>query len=329
LSLPRFAYLRPATLSEAFSLGGDDTAFVAGGTDLFVRMKDRLCAPQRVIELKNIAELSGLTPLPNGGLRIGAATTLSELADIASTNPAWRGLREAIELTSSPLLRNCGTVGGNLCLQTRCTYYNQPPIFRKRWPPCFKVGGDRCHVVKGSDRCHAVYSGDLAGPLMVLQATVTIASSRGSRQRDVADIFTGSGLRPTLLAADEIMTEILLPPLPPSFGFTYQKLRLRDTIDFPLLGISLFLEFDPARGARRCRDARLVLSAAGPAPLVVPDAGPLLRGQVITEKHAEPLGLLAKKIAMPVANTASSPGYRREMIPVLLRHALRSIDKES
>lgn len=324
MSLPRFEYLTPATLSEALSQAGEDSLFVAGGTDLFVRMKERICRPKRVIGLENIAELQVVESLPDGTFRIGAATTLTDLAESISVNHELRGLCEAIHLTSSPLLRNAGTIGGNLCQESRCYYYNQPPIFRKRWPLCLKLGGDLCHVVKGSKTCHAVYSGDLAGPLMVMKATVAIASPRGARKVAMEDFFTGSGLRSTMLEHDEILTAIEIPAPPRSYGFSYQKLRLRDTIDYPILGISLFMEFDSTSDGRRCRESRLALSAAVPSPLMIHEVGTMLSGQVLTEKHAEEVGLLVKKMAKPVANTASSPRYRREMIPVLTRRALQS-----
>ena len=323
MTLPRFEYLNPSTLADALSMAGGESVFVAGGTDLFVRMKERITAPKRVIGLGNIAGLRSAEHLPDGGLRIGAAITLTDLAETLADRPQWRGLKNAIELTSSPLLRNAGTVGGNLCQEGRCYYYNQPPIFRKRWPLCFKLGGDRCHVIKGSDVCHAVYSGDLAGPLMAMKATVTIAGPGGTKKIEVGDFFTGSGLRPVRLAADEILTEIGIPKPPLSCGFSYQKLRLRDTIDYPLLGISLFLEFDPEAKVRRCLEARLVLNAAGPVPLVVPEVGQLLSGQVLTEKQAAEVGQVVRKMAHPVANTASTPRYRREMVEVLTRRAFQ------
>ncbi len=325
MSLPRFAYLAPATLSEALALAGADDMFVAAGTDLFVRMKERICTPGRVIGLDKIAELQGVDYSAEGGLRIGAATTLADLAEATSKIPSFQGFCDAIHLTSSPLLRNAGTIGGNLCLETRCLYYNQPPVFRKRWPLCLKLGGDICHAVKGSKTCHAVYSGDLAGILMVMNASATIAGRERSRQVAIEDLFTGSGLRPTVLSPGEILTEILIPNTPRHSGFSYQKLRLRDTLDFPILGVSLFMEFDPPEEGRRCRDARLVLSATGPSPLAIPEVGPMLKGREPTEKQIEEIGLLVKKAAAPVANTASSPKYRRDMIPVLTRRTFHSI----
>lgn len=325
MSLPRFAYLAPSTLSEALSLGGKNSVFVAGGTDLFVRMKERLAMPKEIIGIENIAELCGIDYLADGGLRIGAATLLADLVEAISAHPEWRCFGDAVRLTSSPLLRNAGTLGGNLCQETRCYYYNQPPIFRKRWEPCFKLGGDKCHVVKGGTDCYAVYSGDLAGPLMVMKASAAIVSPRGKRQVDIADLFSGSGIRTTILESDEILTEIIIPKLPGSAGFTYQKLRLRDTTDYPLLGISLFLEFDAPVEGKRCRDVRIVLSATGPSPLLVQEAARLLNGQVLTEKLVQEASEVVKKMATPVANAASSPQYRRDMVPVLTRRAFQQV----
>ena len=324
MSLPRFEYLTPSTLSEALSLTAKDTAFVSGGTDLFVRMKERLCLPKRLVGLGDVEELRGIKSLPNGDLRIGAATTLTDLADAFSAMPGGEGLRDAVCLTASPLLRNSGTVGGNLCQESRCTYYNQPPIFRKHWPLCFKLGGNICHVVKGGKTCYAVYSGDLAGTLMALKATVTIAGPRGTRDVDLGNFFTGSGIRPTVMEPDEILVEVRITKLPSFFGFSYQKLRLRDTIDFPLLGISLFMEFDSPKDGRQCTDARFVLNAAGPSPLVIAEAEAQFKGRVVTGEMAVEAGLLVQKMAKPVANTASSPRYRKAMIPVLTRRALQS-----
>ncbi len=329
MSLPRFEYLTPSTLSKALSLSGEDAVFVAGGTDLFVRMKDRICTPKRVIGLENIAKLRGIKALPKGGLRIGAFTTLTDMADAVSAMSGWEFLRDVVGLTSSPLLRNSGTIGGNLCQESRCTYYNQPPIFRKRWPLCFRLGGDLCHVVKGGKMCHAVYSGDVAGPLMALDAVVAIAGLRGSREVAMENFFTGSALKPTVVEEGEILTEIKIPKLPRCGGFSYQKLRLRDTIDFPLLGISLFLEFDTPKEGRKCNDARLVLSATGPSPLRVRGVEALFKGRSVTDEMVEEAGLLVQKTAKPVANTASSPRYRREMIPVLTRRAFQRASEQA
>ncbi len=346
MTLPRFEYLAPASVEEACALADVDSAFLAGGTDLLVCMKQRLHAPLRVIGLAGIAELRGIARTDEDGLRVGAATTLTELADWASTHPEWASLSDAIRQTSSPLLRNAGTVGGNLCLDTRCTFYNQPPIFRARWGPCLKLGGGTCHAVRRSTSCHAVYSGDLAGPLIAWSATATIATAEGRRRKlAVNDLFTGEGIHPLGLGPDEILVEIEIPKPPPTTRFSYQKLRLRDTLDFPLAGVSLFAEVDTpevdAPGAdtprpdtpgadasvvgARLHGARVVLNATGPAPLLLPEAGALLEGREVDEALAVELGELLQKSVKFAGNTAAGSTYRKAMIPVLARRALRDM----
>lgn len=327
MSLPRFEFVAATSVEEACSLAGPDSMFVAGGTDLFVSMKQRIHTPGRLIGLAEIAELRGVSPTEEGGLRIGSATTVATLADWTSARPEWAGLGGAAKKTSSPLLRNAGTVGGNLCLDSRCSFYNQPPIFRTRWGPCLKLGGETCHAVRRSTTCHAVYSGDLAGPLMAWAATATLAGPAGMRTAPVDDLFTGEGIRPLCLEPGEILVAIDIPKPPPFLRFSYQKLRLRDTLDFPLMGVSLFLELDGPGAGARCRNARVVLNAAGPAPLLVPEARDLLEGRAPTEELAGELGALVRGSARPVGNTAAGAGYRVNMIPVLVRRALRAVSR--
>jgi 4-hydroxybenzoyl-CoA reductase subunit beta len=327
VSLPRFAYSAATSVEEACAFAAPDTMFVAGGTDLLVGMKQRIQAPARLIGLAGIPELRGVAYAEDCALRIGAAATITELADWALAAPESAALGEAALKTSSPLLRNAGTVGGNLCLDTRCSFYNQPPIFRARWGPCLKAGGDVCHAVRRSRTCHAVYSGDLAGPLIAWGARATIAAAAGRRTIPLEDLFTGDGLHPLSLESDEILVEIEVPTPPPHTRFSYQKLRLRDSFDFPLMGVSLFLQLDGSRAGALCRNARVVLSAAGPAPVVVREAGDLLVGRDPTEELAADLAARLRARAQAVGNTATSATYRRDMIEVLVRRALRAMDR--
>jgi len=322
VSLPKFTYQAPSSLAEALSAAGEGTAFAAGGTDLFVRMKGRLHTPGKVIGLQGIDELRKIRRDDDGALRVGSGVTLTELAEDPQVRANAPWLRQAIDQTASPLLRHAGTLGGNLCQESRCSHYNQPPIFRKRWGPCFKVGGDVCHVAKGSDTCYAVYAGDLAGPLMAAQASVTFASSSSTREIPLVELFSGVGIRPLALASGELLTEVRIPAVPRDAALSYQKLRLRDTIDYPLAGVSAFLELDGEREGARCREARLVLSAVGPCPVLVVEAEEALRGQELTRERLDEAAGLVQKRARPVANAAASPSYRREMVKVLARHAL-------
>jgi 4-hydroxybenzoyl-CoA reductase subunit beta len=322
LTLPRFDYISPASLAEALASFDEESVFVAGGTDLFVRMKERSSAPTRVIGLLGIPELKGLRWLDNGEFSIGAANTLTCVAEDPTIQASFPALARAVEMTSSPLLRNAGTIGGNLCLETRCTYYNQPAIFKQRWEPCLKLGGEGCHVVRGGRACHAVYSGDLAGPLIALGAAVTVTAPGRTRELTVAELLADSGLSPTTLGKGEMVTAVHLPRAPAHWGLSYQKLRLRDTVDFPLLGVSVFLNLEGPQPGARCQGARVVLSAAGPSPLLIEEAGQRMEGRAVTGEIAEEVALLVQKRAHPVANTASTPGYRREMTSVLTKHAI-------
>lgn len=319
MSLPKFDYVAPKTLAKATSLQKRFGKFVAGGTDLFVAMKERILLPELLIDLNSISALKGIKWDKNG-LRIGALTRLTQFKENLIVQEHFPVLSQIISLLSTPQLQNMGTLGGNLCLDTRCYYYNQSIILKKGWKPCFKIGGKTCLVVKGGKTCYAVYSGDMAAPLMVLEAKVKIAGPNGTSEKKLQNFFSGSGIKPNILRFNEILTEVLIPPMPEHSALSYQKLRLRDTMDFPLLGVAVFLYLDGSDG--KCRDVRLVLSAIAPSPIVVEGAPKLMREERITSKLIEEVSQVAQKIAHPVNNTASSPRYRREMVRVLTKKAL-------
>lgn len=320
MSLPKFEYFAPKTLAGALSLQKIGGKFLAGGTDLFVAMKQRICSPERLIDLGAVSGLKKIQWTRKDGLRIGAGTTLTHLQQSPQVKRHFPALNQIITLVSTPQLRNMGTIGGNLCLDTRCYYYNQPPLLKKRWEPCLKIGGEVCHAVKGGDTCFSVYSGDMAAPLMALGARVKIAGSGGIEELELKDLFSGSGIKPNILKPDEILTEITIPNPPEHSGLSYRKLRLRETMDFPLLGIAVKVRLDEIDGL--CRDFRLVLGAAGPAPMVVEEAGEIARGKTITPKLIEDVSDVVLKTTHPVANTAGEPKYRRQMVPVLTGQAV-------
>ncbi len=319
MGLPKFEYVVPRKAARAISLQKKSGKFLAGGTDLLVAMKERSLRPELLIDLNTISELKYIKWDKKKGLRVGALTTLTQLRENPIIQKDFPVLGQTIPLVSTPQLQNMGTVGGNLCLDTRCYYYNQSPFLKKRWDPCFKIGGKTCHVVRGGDSCYAVYSGDMAIPLIALGAKVKIMGDHGTREIKLEKFFSGSGIKPTILKFNEIISEVLIPAPPEHSGCSYQKLRLRETIDFPLLGVSAFLHLEGRDG--RCEDARVVLGAIGPSPLVVEEAAQLMRGKEMTPKLLEEVSRIAWKVAHPVANTASSPKYRREMVRVLMKKA--------
>jgi 4-hydroxybenzoyl-CoA reductase subunit beta len=326
MHLPPFKYTAPKTVAKGVSAQKTSGKFLAGGTDLFVAMKDRAVAPDMLVDLSGISGLKGVKrDTRTKELRIGAMTTLTKVQENLLIQKHLPDLSQSISLVSTMQLRNMGTLGGNLCLDTRCTYYNQPSILKKRWEPCLKLGGKICHVVKGKNTCYAVYSGDMAPLLIAAGARIRVAGTRGVSETDLAGFFSGSGIKPNIIEFNEILTEVRLPPLPENSGLSYQKLRLRDTIDFPLLGVAVFLQLDPKD--KICRDIRLVLGAIGPAPMVVTEAQERMRGRRLTARLIDEISTVAQKMAHPVDNTASSPRYRKMMLRILIKKAFDEILK--
>src|SRR4030043_1945831 len=321
MRLPKFQYIAPRQVKKAISLQKKSGKFLAGGTDLFVAMKGRISCPELLIDLNRISELKGIEWCKKKRLRVGALSTLTQLKENPIVQKHFPVLSQTVPLVSTPSLQNMGTVGGNLCLETRCYFYNQSVFLKKRWEPCFKIGGKTCHVVRGGDSCYAVYSGDMASPLIALGAKVKVIGGHPANEIALQRFFSGSGIKPNILKFNEILSEVLIPTPPEHSGFSYQKLRLRDTMDFPLLGVSVFLHLE-GRDAR-CRDARLGLGAVGSSPLVVEEAAQVMYGKEINPKLIEEVSQIAWKAAHPVANTASSPKYRREMVRVFTRNAIQ------
>jgi 4-hydroxybenzoyl-CoA reductase subunit beta len=320
MHLPPFKYTAPKTVAQGVSAQKTSGKFLAGGTDLFVAMKDKAVAPDMLVDLSGISGLKGVKrDTQTKELRIGAMTTLTQAQENPLIQKHLPDLSQSISLVSTMQLRNMGTLGGNLCLDTRCTYYNQPSILKKRWEPCLKLGGKICHVVKGKNTCYAVYSGDMAPLLIAAGARISVVGAQGVNETDLSGFFSGSGIKPNILEFNEILTEVRLPPLPENAALSYQKLRLRDTVDFPLLGVAVFLQLDPKD--QTCRDVRLVLGAIGPAPLVVTAAHELMHGRRVSSKLIDKVSSAAQKMAHPVDNTASSPTYRRKMIPLFIKKA--------
>ena len=320
MHLPPFKYAAPKTLTKAVSAQITSGKFLAGGTDLLVTLKEKVVAADTLVDLNGIVRLKGVKrDQKTKEIRVGALATLNRLKENPLIQEHFPIISQSASLVSTFQLRNMGTLGGNFCLDTRCTYYNQPSFLKVRWAPCLKIGGKVCHVVKGKKICHAVYSGDMASLLIALDAKARVTGPKGMREINLKRFFSGSGIKPNILKYNEILTEICLPPLPEYSGVSYRKLRLRDTMDFPLLGVAIFIQMDGKNG--RCRNVRLVLGAVGPAPVVVEAAPAIMRGQQITSKLIEEVSRAARKMAHPVDNTASSPRYRRQMIPLFIKNA--------
>lgn len=321
MSLPQFKLLRPRSLKEAVeSLGrySQNIRLLAGGTDLIPSMRQKLFEPEHVLDLRGIAGLRGVRPLEDGGVEIGALTTLHDIERSAFLREHFPVLTEAASTVASPVLRNMGTIGGNICLDTRCLWYNQSLTWRKGCGFCIKKDGDICHVAPGGTKCWAAFSGDTPPALLCLQAEIEIAAASGVRRVPLSDFYTGLGDSYRKLQSNEIVTRIFLPASSAGYRGLYRKLRVRGSIDYPLAGVAVVMK----RSNGNVSDARIGITAVNPAPLLVKGASELLAGKAMSESIAEAVADLAAGTAKPLTTSALTPEYRREMIRVFTKRAI-------
>jgi 4-hydroxybenzoyl-CoA reductase subunit beta len=323
MRLPPFTYIAPRTVADAaraLAEHGSAAMLVAGGTDLYPNMKRRQFEPRVLVGLRGIREIAGVGGSASTGLTIGATTTLSAVAareDIARDFPA---LAMAAGLVSSPQLRNMGTLGGNLCVDTRCNYYNQSHAWRKAVGFCMKKDGDICLVAPSSSRCWAVTSSDTAPVLWALGARVRLVGASGERTIPVSDLYRDDGIEYLTRRPDEILAEILLPP---ADGWTsvYLKLRRRGSFDFPVLGVAVAARIE----GDVVRDARIVLGAVASLPREAKAAEDALRGERLTQELIVRVADLAAGPSKPLDNTDYAHFYRKRMTRVFVARALRRI----
>jgi len=326
LSLPQFKLLRPRTLDEALWLlakhsdaqrGPHSVRIVAGGTDLIPSMRQKLFEPQFVLDIRHIAELNGIRQ-QGSGVEIGALTSLTTIEHSAVLRRRYPVLTEAAATVASPLLRNMGTIGGNICLDTRCLWYNQSLTWRKGCGFCIKKDGDLCHVAPGGSRCWAAFSGDTPPALLCLNAEIEIAGASGLRRMPLREFYTNDGIAYRNLQSNELLTRVFLPESSADYRGVYCKLRVRGSIDHPLAGVAVGMK----RSNGQVPDARVAIQAVNPAPLLLKGASELLIGKMVDEAVAEAVGNLAAKTAKPLTTSALTPEYRREMIRVFTKRAV-------
>jgi len=328
LSLPEFKLLRPHTTAEAVALlaqHAGDIRILAGGTDLLPSMQQKLFAPQYVLDIRRIAELRGVRQQSTGAVEIGALTALTDVEHSDLLRRHFRVLHEAAKTVASPVLRNMGTIGGNICLDTRCLWYNQSLQWRKSCGFCIKKDGDLCHVAPGGTKCWAAFSGDTPAALLCLDAEIEIASAAGIRRAKLAEFYTGLGDNYRKLAANELLTRVFLPASSAGRRGVYRKLRIRGSIDYPLAGVAVVLK----QSNGHIEDVRIGLTAVNPAPVLVKGATELLAGRRVTEEWAEAAGVLAAQTAKPLTTSALTAEYRREMIRVFTKRAVFSLATET
>jgi len=324
LSLPQFKLLRPRSVEAAvehLARYAGNLQLLAGGTDLIPSMRQKLFEPEYVLDLRGIGVLRGIRALPDGGMEIGALTSLRTIEQSVLLRERYPVLAEAAATVASPVLRNMGTIGGNICLDTRCLWYNQSPTWRRGCGFCIKKDGDLCHVAPGGTKCWAAFSGDTPPALLCLSAEIEIAGAAGIRRIPLQEFYTGLGDNFRRLQANELVTRVLLPAGSAGYRGVYRKLRVRGSIDYPLAGVAVVMK----RSNGHIADARVGITAVNPAPLLVKGASALMAGKTMDESLAEMVGDLAAKTAKPLTTSALTPEYRREMIRVFTKRAVLAV----
>ncbi len=322
LRLPSFRYLQPKTLSEALRMkteAGTDGMFVAGGTDLYPNMKRRHQEPKTVISLMGIAELRR-----EDDASIGAGVTLTELADRPSGRPAVIG--HAARLVSTPLLRNMGTLGGNLCLDTRCNYYNQSYEWRKSIDFCMKKDGKICWVAPSSPRCWAVSSSDVAPVMVAIGAEYRLVGPQGERVVPAGRFYHNDGINYLTKQPDEILVDVRLPA-PNGWDAVYHKLRRRGSFDFPVLGVAAWVQWEQGARSREqvVKDARIVLGGVASYPQEIPEAGAALTGTTLSDDAIATAAEAAYRPSKPMDNTDFDLSWRKQMTRVYATRALQEL----
>ena len=321
MSLPEFQLVRPCTLPDAIAFLREHarTRILAGGTDLLPSMRQKLFAPEHVLDIRHLPELRGIRETEQG-IEIGALTTLREIEHSPILAKDYSVLTGAAKTVASPVLRNMGTIGGNICLDTRCLWYNQSLTWRKSCGFCIKKDGDLCHVAPGGAKCWAAFSADTPPALLCLDAEIEIVSAAGARRIPLPDFYTGEGDNHRRLQPHEMLTRVFLPRTSAGYRGAYRKLRIRGSIDYPLAGVAVVLK----KSNGHAEDLRIGITAVNPAPLLVKGLDFVLNRD-LDEATAEAIGELAARTAKPLTTSALTPEYRREMIRVFTKRAVLAL----
>ena len=318
LRLPSFTYLQPKSLVDALRMkvdAGPDGMFVAGGTDLYPNMKRRHQEPKTVISLMAIPELGRMERW-----NVGTGITLSALSNVPSFQRSHSAVTTAARLVSTPLLRNMGTLGGNLCLDTRCNYYNQSYEWRKAIDFCMKKDGAICWVAPSSPRCWAVNSSDIAPVMVAIGAEYRLVGPQGERVVPAGRFYHNDGINYLTKQPDEILAEVRLPA-PDGWDAVYHKLRRRGSFDFPVLGVAAWVKWD----GKKVADARVVLGGVASWPQEVPEAAATLTGEKLSDEVIARAADAAYRPSKPMDNTDFDLSWRKQMTRVYVTRALKEL----
>jgi 4-hydroxybenzoyl-CoA reductase subunit beta len=324
LRLPKFRYLQPKSVNEAVHMmadAGPEAMYVAGGTDLYPNMKRRQQMPKVVIGLGELKQLRRSHGKPADGMVLGAGLTLTEVSQDRRIQKAHPAVAKAAELISTPHLRNMGSIGGNLLLDTRCNYYDQTYEWRKAIHFCMKKDGEICWVAPSSPRCWAVQSSDCAPVMVAIGAKVKLVSSSGERLLAAADLYHDDGMRHLNKKPEELLTEIHLPPAN-GWRATYWKLRRRGSFDFPVLGVATCLKLAEDGTAE---DVRIILGGVGSHPIAATGSEKAITGKKLTAESIQEASMAAYPAAKPLDNTDFAMAWRKDMTRYYVAGTLREL----
>ena len=333
MRLPKFEYRVPHTVAEAVRIVADvgpEAQFVAGGTDLYPNMKRRQQMPKTVISVMRLPELNQVSGDGAPGTVIGASVTLTEICENEIIKRDYPVIASAARTISTPILRNMGTIGGNLLLDTRCNYYDQNYEWRKAINFCLKKDGDVCWVAPGSAKCWAVQSSDLVPVMVAIGAKFRFVSAAGERMVEARDFYKDDGIDYVNKRPDELLADIHLPPTN-GWRASYQKLRRRGAFDFPVLGVAVFVRYDKAgktvltgeASVLPVADAKIVLGGIAPSPVQVNEAAQALIGKPLNDDQVNAAAEAAYVKARPLDNTDFVYQWRKQMAR---QYTIRALD---
>ena len=316
-----FAVKRPTSVAEAAALLASEPGarLLAGGTGLLPNLRRGIERPAMLVDLGAVQGFASIA-FTDEGLSLGAGVTLSRLAADARVARVYRAVAEAARTVAGPSHRSVATVGGNLCLDTRCVFYNQSEWWRAANAYCLKRGGDVCHVAPQGKHCHAAFSGDVAPALLVLGAEVELVASRGTRRIALTDLYRDDGAMPLTSAADEVLARVLVRTPPAGLVSGYRKACVRGAIDFPLAGVACALSVCDGVLA----SLRVALTGTNSQPFVLAGTDALL-GRPVGADTLSVLGKLVQKQVSPMRTTTSASNYRRQVAAVLAQRLLREL----
>ena len=319
--MPAFTVKRPTSLAEAAALlaSTPGARLLAGGTGLVPNLRRGIERPAVLVDLGAVDALASMTFIDEG-LSLGAGVTLSQIAADARITHGYRAIAEAVRTIAGPSHRSVATVGGNLCLDTRCVFYNQSEWWRATNKYCLKRGGEVCHVAPQGRHCHAAFSGDLAPALLALRAEVELVASRGTRRMELSQLYRDDGAAHLTIAADEVLARVVVPAPTAGLVSGYRKACVRGAIDFPLAGVACALSVRDGNLA----ELHVALTGTNSQPFVLAETDALL-GRSVGADTLSSLAKLVQKQVSPMRTTATQSNYRRQVAAVLAQRLVREL----